>query len=108
MPDGTTAAAYPRHLKGPVVADSATLRWSGFSRAGIDSRAGRPIPRSRDSRGAGRLPAEWQGEFRERDLGENSIVHVFGWLERQTCFQRSLLVLLNRKRRPLLGPSPVA
>ena len=29
-PDRTSAAAYPRHLKGQVVADSAALRWSGL------------------------------------------------------------------------------
>jgi AraC family transcriptional regulator len=29
-PDRTTAAAYPRHLKGQVVADSARLRWPGL------------------------------------------------------------------------------
>lgn len=29
-PERTTAAAYPRHLKGQVVADSAALRWPGL------------------------------------------------------------------------------
>ena len=29
-PERTTAAAYPRHLKGQVVADSMALRWPGL------------------------------------------------------------------------------
>jgi AraC family transcriptional regulator len=78
-PEHTTAAAYPRHLRSDLVADSMALRWPGlFAR------------RYKHPRVVDRLlvPATPEplivcqiagsGEFRERDLGQNWITHRLG------------------------------
>jgi AraC family transcriptional regulator len=75
-PDRTSAAAYPRHLKGQVVADSATLRWPGLF-----------VRRYRHARVVDRflVPAtpepliscqiKGSAVFKERDLGGNWLTH---------------------------------
>ncbi len=75
-PERTTAAAYPRHLKGQVVGDSMALRWPGLF-----------VRRYKYPRVVDRflVPATPEplitcqlggaAEFRERDLGQNWITH---------------------------------
>lgn len=75
-PERTTAAAYPRHLKGQVLADSAALRWSGLF-----------VRRYRHPRVVDRflVPAtpepliscqiKGSAVFKERDVGSNWLTH---------------------------------
>ena len=75
-PDRTTAAAYPRHLAGRVLADSAPLHWPGLY-----------VRRYRFPRVVDRylVPAtpeplischlKGSAQFRERDVGQSWIVH---------------------------------
>ncbi len=76
MPDRTSAAAFPRHLSGEVIADSMSLGWSGIF-----------VRRHRQPRVVDRLlvPATPEphitctlggtAEFRERDVGAAWITH---------------------------------
>ncbi|MFL6301391.1 MAG: helix-turn-helix domain-containing protein [Terriglobales bacterium] len=75
-PDRTTAAAYPRHLKGQVVADSMALRWTGlfvrrykFPRV-VDRFLVPATPEPLISCQLG-----GSAVFKERDLGGNWITH---------------------------------
>jgi AraC family transcriptional regulator len=83
-PDLTTAAAYPRHLKGQVVADSAALHWSGlfvrrykFPRV-VDRFL---VPATPEPLISCQLAGS--AVFKERDLGGNWITHQ---LKRGTLF----------------------
>jgi AraC family transcriptional regulator len=74
-PDRTTAAAYPRHLAGQVVADSAALHWPGlyvrryhFPRV-VDSYLVPATPEPLIS-----CQLKGSAQFRERDLGQSWIV----------------------------------
>jgi AraC family transcriptional regulator len=75
-PDRTTAAAYSRHLKGQVVADSMALRWPGlFARRYKYPRVVDRflVPATPEPLVVCQLGGS--AEFRERDLGQNWIVH---------------------------------
>jgi AraC family transcriptional regulator len=75
-PERTTAAAFPRHLKGQVVADSMTLRWPGlFARRYKHPRVVDRllVPATPEPQIVCQLGGS--AEFRERDLGENWITH---------------------------------
>jgi hypothetical protein len=83
-PDRTTAAAYPRHLKGQVVADSAALRWPGlfvrrykFPRV-VDRFL---VPATAEPLISCQLAGS--AVFQERDLGGNWLTHQ---LRRGTLF----------------------
>jgi AraC family transcriptional regulator len=74
-PERTTAAAYPRHLAGQVVADSATLHWPGlyvrryhFPRV-VDSFLVPATPEPLIS-----CQLKGSAQFRERDVGQSWIV----------------------------------
>jgi AraC family transcriptional regulator len=74
-PDRTTAAAYPRHLSGQVVADSAALHWPGlyvrryrFPRV-VDSYLVPATPEPLIS-----CQLKGSAQFRERDVGQRWIV----------------------------------
>jgi AraC family transcriptional regulator len=75
-PGHTTAAAYPRHLKGQVVADSMALRWPGLfvRRYKLPRVVDRfLVPATPEPLISCQLAGS--AEFRERDLGQNWIVH---------------------------------
>jgi AraC family transcriptional regulator len=83
-PERTTAAAYPRHLKGQVVADSAALRWPGlfvrrykFPRV-VDRFL---VPATAEPL----ISCQMKGlaVFKERDIGGNWLTHQ---LQRGTLF----------------------
>jgi AraC family transcriptional regulator len=83
-PERTTAAAYPRHLKGQVVVDSATLRWPGlfvrrykFPRV-VDRFLVPATPEPLIS-----CQIKGSAVFKERDLGGNWLTHQ---LQRGTLF----------------------
>jgi AraC family transcriptional regulator len=83
-PDRTTAAAYPRHLKGQVVADSAALRWPGlfvrrykFPRV-VDRFL---VPATAEPLISCQLAGS--AVFKERDIGGNWLTHQ---LQRGTLF----------------------
>jgi AraC family transcriptional regulator len=83
-PDRTTAAAYPRHLKGQVVADSAALHWPGlfvrrykFPRV-VDRFLVPATPEPLIS-----CQIKGSAVFKERDLGGNWLTHQ---LQRGTLF----------------------
>jgi AraC family transcriptional regulator len=83
-PERTTAAAYPRHLKGQVVADSAALRWPGlyvrrykFPRV-VDRFLVPATPEPLIS-----CQLKGSAVFKERDVGGNWITHQ---LRRGTLF----------------------
>src|SRR3954466_11748186 len=75
-PERTTAAAFPRHLKGQVIADSMTLRWPGlFARRHKHPRVVDRllVPATPEPQIVCQL--DGSAEFRERDLGQNWITH---------------------------------
>ncbi|MEN3370147.1 MAG: AraC family transcriptional regulator [Verrucomicrobiota bacterium] len=83
-PERTTAAAYPRHLKGQVVVDSAALRWPGlfvrrykFPRV-VDRFL---VPATAEPL----ISCQMKGSavFKERDIGGNWLTHQ---LQRGTLF----------------------
>ncbi|MFN2508366.1 MAG: AraC family transcriptional regulator [Chthoniobacterales bacterium] len=83
-PDRTTAAAYPRHLKGQVVADNAALRWPGlfvrrykFPRV-VDRFLVPATPEPLIS-----CQIKGSAVFKERDVGGNWLTHQ---LQRGTLF----------------------
>jgi AraC family transcriptional regulator len=83
-PERTTAAAYPRHLKGQVVADSAALHWPGlfvrrykFPRV-VDRFLVPATPEPLIS-----CQIKGSAVFKERDLGGNWLTHQ---LQRGTLF----------------------
>jgi AraC family transcriptional regulator len=98
-PERTTAAAYPRHLAGQVLADSATLHWPGLY-----------VRRYRFPRVVDRylVPAtpeplischlKGSAQFRERDLGQNWVVREIG--------QRDLFVTRSKTPYEVAFRSP--